>query len=266
MSETNEVIVSEETGWEVHQHLGRATVKLAGPGTKEAMLLAYEAAKKNPKLEGSIILQRPDGQMEKQSIGMVSDRARRGLGPDGKPYEPELVEVGHKPKDLSYLSKWARSIPETDPDIDPTPTPPYEPPKPTSSAELLSAVQEKIRRSEQLEERLVSMLSSAAKPEPEEPKPVETWADVPPPWADVPSPTPQPSRVERMAASPCGGRSGLTTFFIVLNSFMSRYQAEARQVHRRRSRFLFELGLRLVSGAPVCGNTVKSAYVDANSD
>lgn len=118
-----EVIKVEERKWKVIQHLGRSDIPVA-TGTEEQMIDELKRLRKAG-VPGTLELVGPDGKPVAQALGFVDDSKRRGMGPDGKPYEPTVVEVGHPPKDLTPLAEFVKSLPETDPDLDEPGTPYY---------------------------------------------------------------------------------------------------------------------------------------------
>lgn len=116
-----EVIKVEEQKWKVVQHLGRSDIPVA-TGTEEQMMDELKRLRKAG-VPGTLELVGPDGKPVAQALGFVDDSKRRGMGPDGKPYEPTVVEVGHPAKDLTRLADIIKSLPETDPDLDEPGTP-----------------------------------------------------------------------------------------------------------------------------------------------
>lgn len=113
-----------DNNWKIVHQLGRAQKPLAGPGSEASMLKEFERLV-NVQMPGNVILLDGSGEIQRQTMAFADDKSRRGKDENGKPYEPEIKEVGPGRIDLRAIRDYVASLPETDPALDP---PDYEPP------------------------------------------------------------------------------------------------------------------------------------------
>jgi hypothetical protein len=292
-----EAVKLEERKWKVIQHLGRSNIPVA-TGTEEQMHEEFARLRKAG-MPGTLEIVDPDGKPVAQALGFVDDAKRRGLGPDGKPYEPTVVEVGHPPRDLRHLADLIKSLPETDPDLDEPGTPFYAttqklPEKEADKVESRERSEDIVERGKKIlerldaeEERLAKELERAKLRDAKFPQSVRDAMGRQSAEAKAQSaervarfealqkeinerihdakPAKPQTRAERMASGPCPHslHASLLSFFVVLQDTISQLQARQRHIDSVKKRFIIELVLRLAAGAPICGNTVKAAMVDS---
>lgn len=273
----SEVNGKKDVKWRIINQISRTVRPVAGPGSPDRMKKEFEKLR-DAGVPGSIQLLDENKVVVEQHGAFVADKSRRGRDEGGGAYEPTVVERGHRPLDLSCIRNAIKGMPETDPDLDPDPN--DEPEVASLKARLLEASQKLIEADKKKREADKKKKIEAAKRPYEAPKVTPKPEGFPKAKADhvkVPIEQPEAPKVEpkaqpkmpaprsqRVASAPCqGGWSGLLTFTTALNSHLSEMRHTEDRMYRRRRRFLLELIVRVVSGAPVCSSTVNASYSDA---
>lgn len=245
--------------WRIVNQMGRTVRPVSGPGSEKRMRDEFERLRKVG-MPGSVQLLDENNRIVEQHGNFSPDDKRRYKDEDGKPYEPTVVNKGATPVDLSKIADAIKAMPETDPD-DPDSEPSPSIDEVVKKNRTVSA-REQMRKDQEALRKQIRDAKAKAEAVKAKTRKVDPASAV---FGAVPKkPRPRSERMRGAGPQPCqGGLSGLISFLTYSNARLSEMRHTEDRARRRRRRFLVELVVRVVFGAPVCSKTAEVAYVDA---